>query len=415
VMGDDGLLPYGTSTKYLHALRRNASKVYSSLSILLNPFKIMMSPKLLLCLLAFISRASPVDSFAVKSKKASAQSNGGGFGQKEEVELHSPDTSGETQKLLQFLQAQKATGLKDVEIGNHLDTGVRGLFCTKKIKKGQMICKIPSDCALALSDPSKNGEDCPTMAHNGANFLTMYWDNDQARPIWAPYLDTLPRQGSPEFEPTPDFFDDEEIQLLEFPRLVSQAKERKQHVAQVAGETGIDAAKLQYATWLAASRSFEICLAPDNENDPKLDEKGQVIAKVEQKTIRVMVPFIDVANHSSDQPNAKLTLIDPEKDDAWFALEASRPITAGKEILIAYGNGVKSSVELLRDYGFVPKSNPIDSIMLGKGGDDSIASQDGWTTTLEEDKLMQSLAEDDPTLKKILDFRVKLKEAYKTE
>ena len=57
----------------------------------------------------------------------------------------------------------------------------------------------------------------------------------------------------------------------------------------------------------------------------------------------------------------------------------------------------------------------IDSIMLEKGGDDSISSIDGWTTTLEEDKTMQTLAEDDLTLKKILDFRVKIKEAYKTE
>jgi hypothetical protein len=119
-----------------------------------------------------------------------------------------------------------------------------------------------------------------------------------------------------------------------------------------------------------------------------------------------------MANHNSDQPNAKLTLIDPEKDDAWFALEATRPIKEGKEIVISYGSGVESSVELLMNYGFVPHSNRIDEFMLDKAGDDAIASLDGWTTTLDEDKAMLEMAEVDDVLKKILNFRIRLKEAY---
>lgn len=122
-----------------------------------------------------------------------------------------------------------------------------------------------------------------------------------------------------------------------------------------------------------------------------------------------------MANHSSDQPNARLTLIDPEKDDAWFALEATRPFKEGKEIVHSYGSGTESSVELFLNYGFVPYSNRIDELMLDKGGDDVIMSLDGWTTTLEEDKdMLLSIAEedDDATLRKILNFRIKLKEAY---
>ena len=126
--------------------------------------------------------------------------------------------------------------------------------------------------------------------------------------------------------------------------------------------------------------------------------------------------FTDMANHSSDQPNAKLTLIDPEKDDAWFALEATRPLKEGKEIVHSYGSGAESSVELFLNYGFIPSSNRIDQLMLHKGGDDTIMSLDGWTTTLEEDKeILLATAEDDDddaTLRKILNFRIKLKEAY---
>jgi hypothetical protein len=241
-----------------------------------------------------------------------------------------------------------------------------------------------------------------------------YSKNEQAKKIWAPYLDTLPEQGSAQFDMTPDFFSDEELELLEFPRLVKQAKERKAEIAKVVAEKGIDASELQFATWLTASRAFRISMAAaDTEVETNHDDRGQIVTKAGQpKEIRVMVPFIDMANHSSDHNNAKLTLIDPEKDDAWFALEATRPIPAGKELVIAYGNGVESSAEILMNYGFVPQSNKIDKFMLKKGGDDCIASLDGWTTTLDEDKTMLPMAEDDATLKKILTFRIKLKEAY---
>jgi hypothetical protein len=373
----------------------------------------MMLTRFLL-LLSFLLCETGVDSLAAKSK-TTGKANGGGFGVvKQNPLVHTPDTSETTQRLLQFLTAQQAKGLKDVEIGHHQSTGVRGFFCTKNFKKGQIMFKIPSDCALALSDPSKNGEDVPTLTHGGANFLSMYWNNEEARQLWAPYLDALPVQGSSQFDPTPDFFEEEEIELLEFPRLIRQVKERKEEIVQIAAEKGIDVAELQFATWLTASRAFRISISTDSDDDemPKYDKKNQVIAKREQNTVRVMVPFIDMVNHSSDNSNAKLTLIDPEKDDAWFALEATRNIPAGKEILIAYGTGVDSSAELLLNYGFVPQSNRIDQFMLKKGGDDCITSLDGWTTTLEEDKAMLPMAEDDDTLKKILKFRIQMKESY---
>ena len=132
----------------------------------------------------------------------------------------------------------------------------------------------------------------------------------------------------------------------------------------------------------------------------------------------MLVPFVDMANHNSDNPNAKLTIIDPEKDDAWFALEATRPISAGKEITIAYGSGIDSSVELFLNYGFVPKSNKIDEFMLKKGGDETISSLQGWTTTIQEDRAMVEMIgqnEEDACLRKILNFRIRLKESYVDE
>ena len=62
-------------------------------------------------------------------------------------------------------------------------------------------------------------------------------------------------------------------------------------------------------------------------------------------------------------------------------------------------------------FGIKITSNKIDEMMLKKGGDDTIASLDGWTTTLEEDKTMVEMAKDDPVLQKILKFRIRLKES----
>ncbi len=353
---------------------------------------------------------------ARSQSKATGRSSGGGFGSGQTTTyIHTPDTAEETEKLVKFLKAQKAKGLDDVDIGFDKETGRRGLFCTSKIKKNQKFCRIPSDLALALADPSKNGEDAPTPAHRGANLLEMYMKNEQARQAWSPYLDTLPTEDSA-FDRTPDFFIDEDLELLEFPRVINRAKQRKKEIADVAAERGLTVEELQFATWLTTSRSFKLNIpTPESEKDdimPETDENGNIISKGgEKKALYVLVPFIDIANHSSDQPNCKLTLIDPEKDDAWFALEATRPIAAGKELVIAYGNGLESSVELFQNYGFVPSSNKIDERMLKKGGDDTIASLDGWTTTLEEDKTMVEMAKDDPVLQKILKFRIRLKES----
>ena len=360
-----------------------------------------------------------VHALAVGSKKrgkTTASTGGGGFGAKENSVIHTPDTSESTSRLLQFLKAQNAKGLQRVEVGFDNTSGVRGLYALEKFKKDQYICQIPSDCALALSDPSKGGDDTPTVAHVGSNLLSMYLNDEKQRQMWAPYLDTLPTFESSQFDVTPDYFQDDELELLEFPRLIRQVRERKEQIKQVASEKGIDIKDLQFATWLVNSRAFSFSISAEggDDDEPKYDDRGQVIMKAgEGKKIRVMVPFIDMANHSSDQPNAKLTLIDPEKDDAWFALQATRPIAAGKEIVIAYGTGVESSSELLLNYGFIPQSNKVDEFMLQKGGDECISSLDGWTTTLEEDETMLPMAADDPTLTKILNFRIKLKKAYK--
>ena len=360
--------------------------------------------------------------------RTSSSGGGTGFGaSKTAWKVHTTDDSRETQRLIQVLSSFPGAGVANVEIGlSPSDNGRRGLFAVKHVSKGKVICKVPSDCALAMSAPSAGDAAPATLnpAQVGANFWRMYYNNGEAREQWSWYLDTLPDFASFALDSTPDCWSSDEISLLEFPRAVRQALERKEQIEQVSAETGIDLQSLQYATWLVSSRGFSIALSADGttantEEQVPRDERGQVllpVGKEDRAAIRVMVPLLDMVNCNSANANCRWTIIDPEKDDAWFALEATRPIAPGKEITLAYGSGgaPHSSVELLNNYGFVPRlENPIDRLTLKKGGDDVLATVNDWSTSREEDaRMMGMLGPDDRALQKALALRIRLKEAY---
>ena len=380
-------------------------------------------------------------SLAASSKKSKRSTGGGGFGassssSKSRPLVLEPDDSPEIVHLMEYLKSQKAE-VDHVAVGRHPQHG-RGLYATKTFSKtqgGQVLCKVPSDCALALSDPSEDKQRPLSFAEEGANLLQLYLNNEERQSQFSAYLDTLPKEIT---DPTPDLFDEnDELPLLEFPRVINKAKERRQEIERVAKEQGIASIKeLQYASWLVASRSYRLAVSSDGETVAEMDDRGQVLTQPDEQRqwIRVLVPLLDMVNHADPQPkqeagtstppNARMVILDPQKDNAWFALQSTRPIPAGTEIRVAYGSGLESAVELLLNYGFVPNAaaspSVIDAMMLQKGGEDCFSSINDWTTTLEEDEtmlqMMQQEQTDDATstniLAKILSFRIRLKKAY---
>ena len=346
----------------------------------------------------------------------------GGFGKKEDTVpvSHTRDESPTTQQLIRFLLQWKSEGLGGDEAGTEIGydaNGFRGLYATKSFKKGDIICKIPSDCALALADPSVVAETEMSVADGAVNYLQWYAMNPQAKEMWSPYIDTLPTREA-NFDPTPDFYSDEEIAQLEFPMIAKQALERKEQLAEVSQKTNIPFDELQFATWLVSSRSFSIKITVDDsdlvrDTAGSDDLKGNSAAyKVKEQGLRVLLPYLDMINHESDNYNSELHLIDPEKDDAWFAIRAARPIKKNKEITISYGAaGVETSVGLLMNYGFVQDENKFDALLLKNGGDDCISSVDGWSTTLEDDE-QQLAAGVSGNMANVLRFRTKMKRSY---
>uniref|UniRef100_A0A7S2R7G0 SET domain-containing protein n=1 Tax=Eucampia antarctica TaxID=49252 RepID=A0A7S2R7G0_9STRA len=367
----------------------------------------------------------------VSNEKKSNNNKSGGFGKMEKKSVpiqHTADESESIQKLMNFLLSQKSTGFGSPDAGtevgirsiitaddddnNNNNNNGRGVYATKAFKKNEIICRIPSDCALALCDPAMGGDDIPTSAHAGRNYLLFYQLDERASKLWAPYLDTLPSSmegKNNNFEPTPDYFSDDEIEALEFPLAVEAAKTRRQQIIDLANseDDSITLEDLQFATWLASSRSFAISISSQNPDAPQ-----GLATESDKKSIRVLLPYLDLINHSSNDANAELHLIDPEEDEAWFAIRATRTIRAGKEITIAYGTGVESSVGLLQNYGFVPDENKIDQMMLSRAGDGTIKTIDEWSTTLEED--VNALKNENLTenMRKVIQLRCKLKRSY---
>jgi len=349
-----------------------------------------------------------------------------GFGKKSKKETpvpiqHTVDTSETSSELIKFLTAQNTIGIsgedKGCEIGISNATGQRGIYATQPIRKNDIICRIPSDCILALSNPDLGGDDIPTLAHCGRNFLDMYQTDPVASKTWKAYLDTLPSLQE-NFDATPDFFTDDEIEAIEFPKIIDNVQKHLMEIAEVCaassddgdGDDSISFEDLQFATWLVSSRSVEISME-DNDASEKVSDG--VIAPRSTKSIRVMTPLLDMINYSSDNANAELHLIDPEKDEAWFAIRANRNIRAGKEITMIYGSGVNTSADLFRQYGFVPEENKYDKFMLKKGGEGCIESLDGWSTTLEEDKALLEDSGLTANMKKVIQLRCQLKRSYR--
>lgn len=273
-------------------------------------------------LLALLFCLAPLSSNALAAKKPTKKrSTGGGFGAGKVAWQHTADESAETQRLMEFLRSNKAE-FPNIEVG-FSETGMRGLYSTKSFgnKGGQLLCKIPSDVALALNDPEQEGDDTCTVAEQGLNFLNMYLNDPEKRKLWAPYLDTLPPKESVASDVTPDGFTDEEIGLLEFPRIVNAARARKEEIKKLAEANSTPLEDMRYATWIGSSRSFNIAVSKADEDEQKnegeneddgdvmYDDRGQIIVKSgERKGISVLVPLLDMANHNS-KPNAKLIIV----------------------------------------------------------------------------------------------------------
>jgi hypothetical protein len=262
-------------------------------------------------------------------------------------------------------------------------------------------------------------------------------------------LDMLPsREQSMFFDATPDFWSNDQIQALEIPQFIEQIMRKKQSIQRKAQNHGMDVSELQFATWLINSRAVTLVDNPDNEDlDDELisdylydDGNDEIDESVEEfddnneegvvgssiKTTCVLIPFLDMINHSSENFNTVFSVMSDRGDDAYnddnaeeklyYAAVANRHIAEGEEVLISYGTLADTSLELLLHYGFVPDKNPYDEdFMEWSGVGDEICNC--WSTSLQEDQQKLAALEEvakwnNSVERTILKFRIRMKKAY---
>lgn len=292
------------------------------------------------------------------------------------------------------------------------DDGVRGLYAIQDFVQGEYLCAIPLTACLALDGRGrascKENKDplqltsLETEINCTLHFLSDFGDDS----FWKPYLDCLPRQGR-QFDPTPDYWPDNLLHMIEIPSLIQATRERRQALEQQEATeqfTKDDGYfdRLCWANWIVRTRGLtSVQCASDSHRD-----SSRIL----------LIPWVDMINHHFTNPNAELEWLVGESDETtMIALKASNGIAAGEEINISYGLAT-TSLDLLDRYGFWGEGqyNPANDYMDW----DRVVPE--WTTSLDEDvEQLQQLQRETTERsnhgtillqQQVLKFRIHLKE-----
>ncbi|KXZ43706.1 hypothetical protein GPECTOR_82g240 [Gonium pectorale] len=204
----------------------------------------------------------------------------------------------EEERLMQWIIEEG--GILKATVGRTAQ-GVRGVFTTEDIPKGETVIMIPPHLVLSVRS---------VAAADDATFLLREMHTPCSR--LKPYMDVLPKEGQ---VLTGYNFPEEYVQYLADDHLVMT-------IPEAIGRTNMSLPYWEYVVSLLSSRTFSM-----------------------RKNTLSMVPFLDLMNHDPRNINQ---LSDSATD---IRLIAGRDLVKGEEITITYGN--MRSDELLLYYGFI--------------------------------------------------------------
>jgi len=161
-----------------------------------------------------------------------------------------------------------------------------------------------------------------------------------------PYVEALPARVT-----VPDLFNDEEIDSLEYP-VTGWMKARRGHLREVhsllaagaaaqelLGEEGCSWDRFMWAVTVVNSRTHAVRMG-------------------EGRVLRTVVPIVDMCNHEEE---ANLSL-GYDLEAGVFRVRTTEDVAAGSPMSINYG--ARSGETWLQQYGFIPRHNPTDTILL---------------------------------------------------
>jgi SET domain len=184
--------------------------------------------------------------------------------------------------------------------------------------------------------------------------------------------------------------DDNNIALQELqkflPLLVTEAIERNTIIQQLSKQYNLHPNHVQFATWLVRSRMFTMIQTKSetspsttttsttdnnlnnnnntttttNNNNNNNNNKNEIATGKDLSVQRIqrtmLIPYMDMINHATiDRANAIIQIIEGTTDDeSMFCIQAIRIIKPGQEIIISYGTGQETTLDIFSKYGFLP-------------------------------------------------------------
>jgi len=204
----------------------------------------------------------------------------------------------------------------------------------------------------------------------------------------APYFDLIPGTGSEEMATMPDFFTQEELDLLQHP-CAEKAKKRKQLCRDRAAEHGLKAEDVTWALCTVAQRSFTVLSPIDG-------------------VLRLLLPGIDMLNHDADSLHSfKVRWNIHGVFEGTFKVVAGSAVKKGEEVRICYGGSPHrpdgcggdcvgdvawTNDQYLQRYGFVDTSigsTMVDGRFLNSDKGELVREALAQTTSKEDEALLK--------------------------
>lgn len=277
------------------------------------------------------------------------------------------------------------------------------MVAARDLAEGESIIEIPIEASVDITDPKAEKDPSAIALH----FLKLYRENPEEL---QPYFDMLPLPQSDDMETMPDFFSDEELQLLQCPPVVQKTQLRRELCTRRAAEVELPEEEVRWALCTVAQRAFSVMSPVDG-------------------LLRLMLPGIDMINHDAHAPHRMKVRWNLESYvTAVFTVIAGSPIKKGEEIRICYGGSpfrpdgcggdctgdiALTNVQYLQRYGFVDQcfgTTMVDGKWLvsdeAAGIPEALAQ-----TSLQEDEAMLAAENTSAAVRTAVRFRAHLKRA----
>jgi len=294
----------------------------------------------------------------------------------------------------------------------------------KPFKKGEIVVSIPSDVSIDLGGSNDPGAVGLNLLRKIQSIRTESKNSPQAA-----YIRLLPQVGGQDYSTTTDFFSDKELEMLQWPPVQEETRQRVERIKEIAKKYNVDEEELKWAVWLvshaitAAAAPWQLLLHSSCHPSHALSIRlwylsiTQVVSRVIAVKLpgvglhKLLIPFLDLFNHDGASPHQLSPGMVQGTNTIMLCVVAGDDIKEGEEVVFAYGAGMIGSDRMIQDYGFLDQatSRNTDAILV-KSADESVR-QALQATTVEEDKALLQSGGLSPNEVLAVQFRIALKES----